>query len=404
MQEFDSPPDRRGTHSLKYEGTRHFDVGLEVIPLWVADMDFSAPAAVRRALAGRVRHGIFGYTRDDPGFTEAAAAWWQRRHKTAWSGHELEPLPSVMTGLDWLLEGLSQPGDWVAVPSPVYQPFFNAVSHRGRRVLELPLRVGPEGAWGFDPADWNRRLSEAQRQAQAEGVRLRGLLWCSPHNPTGRVWTGPELIRLGRLAERFDLWVASDEIHADLIWGRRRHRSLAQVPALAGRSVVLGAPTKTFNLAGLSLAWAWCGFDAARSALRRGRELNHLEMPNLLAQTAGRAAYESGASWLAGLGKTLAAREAALAPFCTRWGLPAPRREGTYLLWLDVRPWLEKGRYADDAALARDLETQARVKVSPGTWFQAPKGWIRLNPACPAPRWQEALERLDRWAGSSGLL
>jgi cystathionine beta-lyase len=389
--DFDTPIDRSGTHAVKYALRRAKFGRADVLPLWVADMDFAAPECVRQALAERVAHPIYGYTVTPHAAIEAICDWQRARH-----GWQVEPdWVRVGAGLLPLLavciEALTQPGDAVALPTPVYNPLFDVPARLGRRVIRLPLLQSPDGQ-RMDVDAWEDLLTPDSRL----------LILCSPHNPCGRVWRRDELERLGALCLRHDLVVIGDEIHADLAYPGHRHIPIASLaPELAARTVTLNSPGKTFNVAGLNTAYAIVADPALRERLHTALQAHGCEGPNLLGLTALQAAYREGGPWLAALMDYLAGNlELALttlAPLAPR--VVCARPEATYLLWLDCR-----GLGCTDAELQRRL-IDAGLGLTPGTQFGPEgSGFMRLNFALPRDRLRQALGLLHtalRPAGAS---
>lgn len=379
--DFDTLHDRAGTHSVKYALRRARFGREDVLPLWVADMDFAAPACVQRALAERIAHPIYGYTVTPAAAVEAIADWQLVRH-----GWQVEPDwvlvgPGLLPLLSVVIEALSRPGEAVAVPTPVYNPLFEAPERLGRRVIRLPLAQGPDGQH-MDRDAWEDALTPDTRL----------LVLCSPHNPGGRVWRRDELEWLGALCLRHDLIVLSDEIHADLSYPGHTHVPLASIaPELAARSVTLNSPGKTFNIAGLNTAYVIVSDPTLRDRLHAAMQAHYFEGATLMGLTAMMAAYREGGPWLAALMDYLAGNRelaltslAALSPHVI-----CPRPESTYLLWLDCR---KLG--LTDRALHRRL-IDAGLGLSPGTQFGPEgSGFMRLNYALPQSRLQQALALL----------
>lgn len=379
--DFDTPLDRAGTHSVKY-ALRRAKFGREdVLPLWVADMDFAAPECVRQALAERSNHPIYGYTATSRESVEAIADWQRMRHGWQVAPDWLVVGPGLLPLLSVTIEALSRPGAAVAVPTPVYNPLFEVPARLGRRVIRLPLIQGPDG---------QHMDREAWEDALTPDTRL--LLLCSPHNPGGRVWRGDELEWLGELCLRRDLIIVSDEIHADLVYPGHRHLPIASLsPALAARSITLNSPGKTFNIAGLHTAYAIVSDAGLRDRLHAAMQAHGLEGANLMGLTAMLAAYREGVPWLtalmAYLGGNLELALSTLADLAPR--VVCPRPQATYLLWLDCR-----NLALTDRELQRRL-IDAGLGLTPGTQFGPEgSGFMRLNYALPRARLQQALALL----------
>lgn len=379
--DFDTPLSRLDSHSVKY-GLRRVKFGRkDVLPLWVADMDFAAPPCVQAALAKRVAHPIYGYTLADVGVFEAIMDWQWRRHGWRVEKEWITLLPGVVPGLDIGVQALTQPGEAVVVQPPVYNPLCESAERNGRRLIRNPLRW-TEGRheMDFDQLD----------AAITPDTRLFHL--CSPHNPGGRVWRREELERLGAICARHDLIIISDEIHADLVFPGSRHLPMASLsPDLAARTITLNSPGKTFNTAGLHTAYAIIPDPLLRARFIEGVHRLHLEGPNLFGLTALKAAYQEGKPWLTAL---LAYLKGNMDLACDHIARRLPRvrstaPESTFLLWLDCR-----GLLLDDAALRQRL-IDAGLGLSPGTQFGPEgSGFMRMNVALPRAQLTEALDRL----------
>lgn len=381
--DFDTPLSRQDSHSVKY-GLRRLKFGREdVLPLWVADMDFAAPPCVRQALAERAAHPIYGYTLADAGVFEAIMDWQWRRHGWWVEKDWIVLLPGVVPGLDLGVQALTQPGEAVVVQPPVYNPLFESAERNGRRVIRNPLR------WveGHHEMDF-----EALEASITPDTRLIHL--CSPHNPGGRVWRRGELERLGEICLGHGLTLISDEIHADLVFPGSGHLPIASLsPELAARTVTLNSPGKTFNTAGLHTAYALIPDPGLRARFHSAVHRLHLEGPNLFGLAALKAAYGDGEPWLAALLDYLHGNMELACDYIAGHlpGVACPMPEATFLLWLDCM-----GLGLDDAALRQRL-ADAGLGLSPGTQFGPEgSGFMRMNVALPRAQLAEGLDRLAR--------
>ncbi len=286
--DFDTVLDRRHTHSLKWDHCRD-TFGLDdVIPMWVADMDFAAPPEVVAAIERRAAHGAYGYVSVPESFWESAIAWLEQRHQWTVNRRWLQRAPGVVPALSLCVNAFTAPGDGVVVQTPVYYPFFHAIEKNGRRIVRNPLLADGD-TFRMDLADLERRIDD----------RTRMLILCSPHNPVGRVWTRPELEALGELCVRRDLIVLSDEIHMDLTLPGHTHVPLATIsPELSERTVTCVAPSKTFNVAGLSMSLIVARNSELLARYESQFDAAGLEIANLFGTVALEAAYRSGAEWL----------------------------------------------------------------------------------------------------------
>jgi cysteine-S-conjugate beta-lyase len=395
--DFNELIDRRGTYSLKWDNPKNVPGLPDIIPLWVADMDFAPPEAVLQAIRARAEHPIFGYTRAAFEYNEAVAAWYAARQ-----GFELPPEhilmgPSVMPALAAILHGFTEKGDAVMIMPPVYHPFFGMPEENGRVVVTSPLARSPEGSWSMDFG----AMEKAAREAQASGARLRAIIVSSPHNPVGRVWSEAELLSLLAFARDRGLTLICDEIHSDIILGERKFFSMA---ALSGEKakglIVLSGPNKTFNIAGLHLCQVIAREEKTREKAKKAISAWGFDEPNVFSLAAATAAYRAGGPWLDELLAYLRGNHRFLLEFLSK-RLPevgVSELEGSYLAWLDLRELLKKrGEGMDERGLAKRLEEEGRVKLSPGSIFgKEGEGYLRLNLACPKSLLAEGLERMAR--------
>jgi cystathionine beta-lyase len=370
--DFDTPVDRRGTASEKWD--RY--AGRDILPLWVADMDFRSPPPVIQALHQRVDHGVFGYTAPPAELVETVVGMLQREYDWHVQAEWLVWLPGLVCGLNVACRAVGEPGDGVAAFTPVYPPFLSAPGLAGRELVSVPL-VCCGDRWQMDLAALERAITP----------RTRLLLLCSPHNPVGRVWNREEQLALLELAERHDLTVCSDEIHAGLVLDEDKpHVPFAALStAAARRTITLQAPSKTYNIPGLGCSFAVIPDLGLRRSFRHAMAgiVPHV---NLLGYTATMAAYRDSEVWRQALleylraNRDLAIREMARMPGLKVWPV-----EATYLAWIDARGLAvtDPGRFFEDAG----------VGLSDGAPFGAP-GFIRLNFGCPRSLLETALERM----------
>jgi cystathionine beta-lyase len=376
--DFDRLIDRRAVPGEKWG--RY--AGRDVLPLWVADMDFAAPPAVIEALQARVAHGVFGYAGPWSSLVEAVIDGLRRDHGWAVEPDWLVWLPGVVTGFNLACAIAGAPGDAVLTATPVYPPFLAAPANTGRSLqrVELVLR---DGRWQWD---WD--ALEA-----AVDARTRLLLLCSPHNPVGRVFDDGELRRLADFAARHELLLCSDEIHCGLVLDEARpHRPLAALDeAVAGRTITLMAPSKTWNVAALYCAFAVIPDAALRRRYRRAMR-GLVPQANVLGLVATEAAYRDGEPWRqALLGYLRGNRARVLEAVAAMPGLATTAPEATYLAWIDCRPMMAARGIDEPAAFFE----AAGVGLSDGRAFGAP-GFVRLNFGCPRAILDEALARMAR--------
>ncbi|TLF49837.1 putative C-S lyase [Halomonas urmiana] len=384
--DFATPVERRHPSVGDWPSQKWHRYGEDVLPLWVADMDFVSPPAVIEALQARVAHGVFGYGQVPDSLRQAVCDWSAEHYDWA-----IEPawqlwLPGVVPALHLASLAFTAPGDGVLTVTPIYPPFLHVAERTGRLPQQAALR--PPVAAG-EP--WRLDL-EALEAAITPATRL--LLWCQPHNPTGRVWTREELAGLAELVERHELLVVSDELHCDLLLDEgARHTPLAAAfPALASRIQTLWAPSKTFNLAGLTTACAVipdAGLRRRFAAAAKGLQPDG----NVLGLVAAEAAYRHGNAWRQALIETLRDHRRRLVERVAHWpGVAMSAPESTYLAWLDLReaPALQGAEYSPQ----RLLLERAGVALSDGADFGWP-GFVRLNFGTTAAQLEAALSRLD---------
>lgn len=372
--DFDTSIDRRHTASIKWD--RY--LGRDILPLWVADMDFRSPPAIIKALHQRIDHGVFGYTMPPEALTGAVVAHLQEQYHSSIDPGWLVWLPGLVCGLNVACRAVGEIGDAVLTVTPIYPPFLTAPTLAGRTIVTVPLQLNGS-RWEMD----------LEALARSITPKTRLLLLCNPHNPTGRVWTSEELLAIAELAERDDLIICSDEIHAGLLLDAdKRHLPLALLaPALARRTITLHAPSKTFNIPGLGCSFAVIADQRLRQAFIRAMDgiVTHV---NLLGYAATEAAYRSGEPWRRELIEYLRGnRDLVLQTVNAMPGLRVTPVEATYLAWIDARGCGQ----ADPAAF---FET-AGVGLSDGAAFGLP-GFLRLNFGCPRSLLIEALERMRK--------
>src|SRR5262245_3343073 len=377
--DFDRLIERRGTGSSKW-----FKYPPDVLPLWVADMDFASPEPIVRALRERVEHGVFGYGHQLE-VTELSEVFADRLHKRyGWtvSPEALVLIPGVIPGFNVACRMLASPGQGIAMQTPLYPPLLRVPGNVGLRFDEVPLGRDANGRYAVDHA------------AVEAAIRpdTRSFLRCNPHNPVGRVFTRDELTRLAETCLRRGVAIVSDEIHCDLVFSGHRHLPIASLdPEIADRTITLMAPSKTFNLAGLKSAMAIIPNRELRERFVAAR-LDLVQNANIMGYTAALAAYRDGQPWLDDLLRYLEANRDILARHVADRlpGVSMVAPEGTYLAWLDCRA----ARLPGDDPFAFFLE-RAGVALNDGATFGTRgQGFVRLNFGCPRTLLGQALERM----------
>lgn len=381
--DFDKIVERRGTGSLKYDLAAKWGMPEDVLPLWVADMDFETSSYVVDALAQRLQHGIFGYTESGEGYFEAVKDWMMRRH--SWKVQEdwLVKTPGVVFALAMAVKAYTEPGDGVLIQQPVYYPFSQVIRENGRRVVNNPLYLGDDNRYHIDFEDFERKLVE-------EKIKL--FILCSPHNPVGRVWTGEELCHLGDLCVRHHVIVISDEIHADFVFQGKHQVFAGLKKEYEPISVICTAPSKTFNLAGLVLSNIFIPDEELRRKFCGQMDGAGTSQIGTMGIIACEAAYSKGEEWYQAMLRYVKDNIDYISQY-TKEKLPGVHmveHEGTYLVWLDFR---ETG--LDEKTLEYKIVHEAKLWLDGGTMFgEEGSGFQRINAACPRKMLVEAMERI----------
>ena len=379
--DFDTIIPRESTDSVKWDGRQGVFNSEDLIPMWVADMDFAVPEAISRALVARAEHPVFGYTLVADSVYEALIHWMRQRHGFEVQRDWIILSPGVVPTLHASALAFAQAGEGVIVQPPVYFPFFSAVTETGRKLIQNPLKL-----------DSGRYTIDFDHLEQCAGQGAKLLMLCSPHNPVGRVWFEDELLKILEIAHRHDLIILSDEIHHDLIFPEARHIPLQVLAGGAANIVTAVAPSKTFNIPGLGLSALIVPNPKHRTALRKAFELLHTGASNPFSLVAFEAAYREGEEWLEVLLVYLTETRDFVAQYLAKHipKIKLIQPEGTYLLWLDCR---ELGM--TDNELRQFFIHQAKVGMNPGTVFgEGGSGFMRMNIGTSRLVVKEALERI----------
>lgn len=382
--DFDTVPNRRGTNCFKYDFAREMGMLEDVLPLWVADMDFPTAPAVLERLHALAEHGIFGYTGVKDAYFSAVHNWYAQRFGWETQRSWLVTTPGVVFAIAIAIRAFTQKRDAILIQQPVYYPFANKVTENDRQLVVNPL-VLKNGRYEMDFADMERKIVD---------YHVKMLLLCSPHNPVGRVWTKEELLRVGEICQKHGVLVVSDEIHADFTYAGHTHRVFASVKSeFADFTITCTAPSKTFNLAGLQNSNIFIPNRQLRHAYKKELSACGCGGTNCMGMAACQAAYEAGADWLEQLKQYLAGNLAYIRQFL-REKLPEIaliEPEGTYLVWLDLR------KLGLTEQQQRQLIVQdAKLWLDTGTLFgQGGDGFERINIACPRTTIEQAMQRLE---------
>lgn len=382
LYNFDEVVDRRGTDCLKYDMLRPFFGEDDILPLWVADMDFRTPDFIMEAIRKRLEHEVLGYTFRSQGFYDSVIGWVKRRHNWDIRKEWISFSPGVVSAITASVLAFTKPGEKVIVQTPVYFPFFECVRGTKRRLVENPLKLA-DGRYQFDLDDLESKID----------AKTRMLLLCSPHNPGGMVWKPEELRALDEICRRHNILVVSDEIHSDLLFEGNRHTPYASLgEETASRTIVAMAPSKTFNVAGLSSSFVVIPDPALKKKYEKLMYTLHIHGGNIPGTVALEAAYTHGDNWLAQMMAYVQENYNFLDSFLKQH-LPkvgVMRPEATYLVWLDFRAYGMK-----DRQLNRFIVTHARTGLNNGGRFgTGGDGFMRINIGCPRSLLEEGLQRL----------
>ncbi len=382
---FNTIIDRRNTSSLKYDFSVERGYPADVLPLWIADMDFPTAEPILDALHKAVSHGIFGYSEVKKEYYEAVSGWFQRhlgwKPKSEW----LVKTPGVVFALALAIRSLTNPSDSVMIQTPVYYPFYSIIRDNDRTLIENELEYA-DGRYSIDFADFEAKIKEN---------RVKLFILCSPHNPVGRVWTEAELKQIGEICKKYGVIIASDEIHCDFAFPEHPHTVFAKAcPELTDQSIICTAPSKTFNLAGLQIANIWIPNAEYRRKVKKEMERNGYSQLNTLGLVASKAAYEKGDEWLSQCKAYLRDNLDYLRDFI-RDRLPKiflVEPDGTYFAWLNCsRLGLERKE------LNELIINKARLWLDAGHIFgKCSDQFQRIVLACPRKTLEQALEQFEK--------
>ena len=380
---FDEIVDRSQNYAAKFEeAVLHYGTN-DVIPLWIADMDFRTAPCIVEALKARADQGIFGYTWRTPRYFEAVSAWQQKRNGWSPDIDHMAFAPGVVFGMRTILAMFSKPGDKVLIQQPVYHPFADVVNSTGRELVVSPLKRDDNGYYTMDYEDFEAKAKS--------GVKY--FILCNPHNPVGRVWTPEELKKVGDICVRYGIEIISDEIHSDLMLDGHKHTCMASIsPEIAAITTTCISPSKTFNLAGLQSATiVFHDTDRKDSYVAELKQMD-IARNNCFSLIATMEAYVHGEEWLEQLLQYLSENMRFIRAFCGEHlpQLKPNTPEATYLCWIDAR---DLGM--DDSTLKRFCVDKAGVAFGEGTDFGVGgSGFLRLNAACPRAIIEKALTQL----------
>ena len=383
--DFDRVIDRRGTNCVKFDSAVAQGYNADILPWWVADMDFQAPACVRETLNKAVEHGIFGYPVTGQGYYDAIIRWFDTHFGWGIRQEWLIQTPGVVFALAAAVRASTDPGDAVLVQPPVYYPFYNVIRQNERKIVESPL-VYADGKYTIDFEDVEAKIVE-------NDVKL--FILCSPHNPVCRVWTREELARLGAICKAHGVTVISDEIHCDFTFPGHPHTPFVMAcPEMADSTIICTAPSKSFNLAGLQTSNIFIPGEALRAAFNREMDIVSYHGVNCLGAVACQAAYEGAAEWLEACKSYMRGNLDYVRSFLAE-NLPQIKLvepEGTYFAWLDCSGLGLSKEELDDLVI-----NKANLWLDSGAIFgECAAQFQRVVLACPRATVEQALENLKK--------
>lgn len=381
--DFDSVIERRNARSLKYDFAAERGMPEDILPLWVADMDFRTSSYIEDALAERAKEGVFGYSEVKTPYFDIVRGWMERRH--GWKPQEewLVKTPGVVTALAMAVKAYTEPGDAVLIQPPVYYPFAEVIEDNGRRVVSNTLYRGEDNRYHIDFEDFEQKIIQ-------NNVKL--FLLCNPHNPVGRVWTREELIRLGDICMRHEVIVASDEIHEDFVFQGKHQVFAGLKKEYEDRCIVCTSPSKTFNLATMVLSNIFIPNQDLRKRFQRQLDAAGISQLGVMGLIACETAYSEGEEWYLAMLEYVRGNIAYIKKYVAENlpGVTMTEHEGTYLVWLDF-----SGTGLSETELEHLIVQRARLWLDGGGMFgDSGKGFQRINAACPRRILEEAMGRL----------
>lgn len=383
MTDFDIPVDRRGTGSIKWDRAKgKFATEKDLIPLWIADTDFKAPAEAAEAVVSRARHGVYGYSFAAKDYISSVSGWFNREYGLGVEDDWVCPTYGVVTALYFTILALTEPGDRVMIHTPVYDPFYAIIRNTDRRIADCGL-VREGDTWRMD--------FKAMEEQMRQGVKL--LILCNPHNPTGRVWRQEELKQVAGLCARYGVYLASDEIHCDMALFGNPFTSMLAFPELHSRLAVYTSPGKTFAMTGAIVSNLLIPDRELRERIMGKLRGAWIMSPNFFGMEAAKAAYDHGREWLLEEKAYLEENSRFTAAFIAEHmpKVRVTRHEGTYLMWLDMS-CLGLGD-----GLCSALVEECGVGAGDGSHYgEAGRGFIRLNIGCTRGLLKEALEAIEK--------
>ena len=382
--DFDTVVDRRNTYSLKYDFAKRRNMPEDLLPLWVADMDFKTSSYIQEAILKQTEHGIFGYSEVQEEYFEAVRRWMKRHYDWQVDSKWLIKTPGIVYALAMAVQAFTEEGDGVLIQQPVYYPFSEVIIDNGRKLVSNTLVQDESGRYGIDFEDFEEKIV-------TEKIKLFFL--CNPHNPVGRVWSEEELKRIGDICYKHHVVVVSDEIHADFVFRGKHHVFAKLKKEYEEISVVATSPSKTFNIAGLQVSNIFIPNPELKRKFRKQINASGYSQLNVMGLVATKAAYEHGDEWYEAMHKYVSENIAYTKQFIEEKlpDITIVETEGTYLMWLDFR---KLG--LSESELEDLIVKKAKLWLDSGRIFgTAGKGFQRINVACPRKTLTEALTRLE---------
>lgn len=377
---FDEIIDRKNTNAIKWESS-----SLDILPMWIADMDFKTAPEIIEALQNRISHGVFGYTQTPEHFYISIQKWWKKRYQLAIEKESIIPVSGVIPALSAAIRSLTEKGDQIIIQPPVYNHFYNSIQNCKREIVENNL-IYNNGFYSID-------FEDLERKAANPGTKL--LLISNPHNPVGRVWTKEELLNIASICQKHNIIVISDEIHCDLVFNSEKHIPFALLDHQSAKNTItLASVSKSFNLAGLQVGYVFTQNTALLNGIKSILQMQEMELLSPFAIESLIVAYNKSEKWLEDLKEYIYHNYIFLAQFITS-ELPQIKvvpLQATYLVWLDC-----SALKVSSDQIAKNLLEDEKLWINSGSLYgNAGEGFLRINIACPIKVLSEGLERLKR--------
>ena len=385
--------DRQGSHSRKWDGEHLKFNRTDLLPLWVADMDFMPPRCIQEAICNYVKANPLGYTMTNPNYIEAVISWYKRRHNCTIISDWLTNAPNVITAIMWCIAAFTKTNDAIAVLSPVYGAFDSSASDAKRQIIAVPMTRNEDNRYAIDYSAFEAAIVK-------HDVKL--FIHCNPHNPVGRVWTEDELKRLGDICIKHNVLIVSDEIHADFVWKGHTHKVFADLgESYAEHCIVCTAPSKTFNIAGLQVSNIFIPNDSLRRRFIKEIDRAGYSQLNTMGIVGCEGAYKVGASWLDELKEYIQDNIQFTIDYVAKYmpKIRVYRPEGTYLMWLDCSQLPLSPKERDEWII-----NDAKLWLDTGSMFGVDgEDFERINVACPRKILEDGLEAWRRAYEAKGF-